>query len=405
MAVITTKTEQRTGLGDLALYGLSAGFAGLTALTSTLTPHRAWGQVAFFGYCAAALITLLTIRSAGLRARTWLTAVTFAMVALVPLIAQAVQRADGRTDRAQEEVVVVEHAATRLFRTGTPYLSRDAIETLPPDERLLGYTPYQPGMALFGAPRALLGDAWWSDARIWFAVVTIAALVLAGRLLRGFPGPGLLRAGQAATVLPICALTLATGGDDLPVLALCLLAIALAANARFTASGLAIGAASALKLFAWPVALVLLAFALREKRWSVALGAFGLPALALLPALAVDADALVENVVRFPSGHGLVTSPAQSPLPGYLIASYLPGGRGIALGLLLLGGVAMAWWLLRHPPATAATVALISAVGLTLAILLTPATRFGYLLYPIAFAALWLAVRSPGRALGRTQGA
>ena len=36
-----------------------------------------------------------------------------------------------------------------------------------------------------------------------------------------------MRAVQAATVLPICALTLATGGDDLPVLALCLLALAL----------------------------------------------------------------------------------------------------------------------------------------------------------------------------------
>src|SRR6185369_12579820 len=51
------------------------------------------------------------------------------------------------------------------------------------------------------------------------------------RAVRGrFVDPGLLRAGQAATVLPICALTLATGGDDIPVLALSMLAFAYAAR-------------------------------------------------------------------------------------------------------------------------------------------------------------------------------
>ena len=37
-------------------------------------------------------------------------------------------------------------------------------------------------------------------------------------------------------MLPICALTLATGGDDLPVLALCLLALALCAARRGSAA-------------------------------------------------------------------------------------------------------------------------------------------------------------------------
>ena len=86
-------------------------------------------------------------------------------------------------------------------------------------------------MALFGLPRAIAGDAWWTDARIWFALATAAALVAAVATLRrtghrptGSDRPGrdsaLVRAVQLATVLPICALTLATGGDDLPVLAL-----------------------------------------------------------------------------------------------------------------------------------------------------------------------------------------
>jgi hypothetical protein len=41
----------------------------------------------------------------------------------------------------------------------------------------------------------------------------------------------------------------------------------------------------------------------------------------------------------------------------------------------------------RRPPRTATTAALISGWGMLAAILLLPTTRFGYLLYPIAFLA------------------
>src|SRR3712207_1738740 len=104
-------------------------------------------------------------------------------------------------------------------------------------------------MAVFGVPRALAGDAWWTDSRVWFAVATVAALAAAVAIVRrGVPDDDrgasrAVRAAQAATVLPICALTLATGGDDLPVLALCLLALACCAAGRFGAAGLAVGAA------------------------------------------------------------------------------------------------------------------------------------------------------------------
>lgn len=310
---------------------------------------------------------------------------------MLPLIQQGAQRAGGRTDRAQEEVVVVEHAGTRLAETGTPYLGHDAIAALPTDERLLGYTPYQPGMALFGLPRAV-ADGWWTDARLWFVVATALALALAVRALRPTDptdptgrAAAALRGVQAATVLPICALTLATGGDDLPVLALCLLALALAAVDRPGRAGLAVGLAGALKLFAWPVALVLIAWAAtRRSSGRLAAGALGVPALALLPALLVDRDALVENVLRFPLGHGLVTSPAQSPFPGQLIATALPAGRVVAAALLVAVGVGIAVRLLRRPPRTAAATALICGYGLLAAILLMPSTRFGYLLYPAA---------------------
>ncbi len=377
---------------DLGLYALSAVFAFVTALTATLPPHRPWGWIASVGYTLGAVAVVVQFaarRLAGPAARMAVTLAAWAATALLPLLVEAVARAGGRTDRAQEEVVVVERAGARLLHAGTPYLSHDAIAALPADERLLGYLPYQPGMALFGLPRALFGVAWWTDARVWFAIVTAVALGLAVRQLTW--RPSVVRAVQAATVLPVCALTLAVGGDDLPVLALCLLALAVAARSRYGAAGLAVGVAGALKLFAWPVAAVLLALAIYHRRAGrYVLGALGLPILALVPAFLVNRDAALENVVRFPLGRGLVRSPAASPFPGHLIAAGLPGGAAIAGILLVAAGLAIGWWLVRQPPRDAAQAARMCAVGMLAATLLLPATRFGYLLYPIGYA-VWAA--------------
>jgi hypothetical protein len=368
---------------DAALYGLAAVFALVTALSSTLLPHRAWGAIAGWAYLGAFLVVVVQLALRQPRWRMGLTGAAWGSAAILPLIVQAVQRAGGQAGRAQEEVLVAEHMGERLASTGTPYLGAEAIAALPPGEQLLGYAPYQPGMAIFGLPRAAFGDVWWTDARIWFAVATAGALVAAVRLLPY--GGSLTRAVQFATVLPICALTLATGGDDLPVLALALLALACCASGRYGAAGLAVGAAAALKLFAVPVVVVLAVLALTTGNARRFLpGALGLPVLALLPALLVDGDAFVENVIRFPLGHGQVTSPAQSPFPGYLIAQAVPGGRYVAIGLLVLVALAIAVVLLRRPPRTAATAALFCGYGLLAAILLMPTTRFGYLLYPLA---------------------
>jgi hypothetical protein len=410
---------------DLGLYLLSAIFAGVTALTASLPPHGAWGRIAVIGYGLATLAVLGQIAmskggsaamnkgrnattskdgmATGEGGRAALTVAAWAATALLPLVVEAVQRASGRTDRAQEEVIVVEHGGQRLLDTGTPYLTRAAIAALPPDERLLGYLPYQPGMALFGLPRAIFGVAWWTDARVWFALVTAVTIGLAVGLLRraGVAPAPLVRAVQAATVLPICALTLAVGGDDLPVLGLCLLALGYAALHRYRAAGIAVGIAGALKLFAWPVALVLLALAIKQgKGIRYGLGALGLPVLVLVPAFLVDRSAAVENVVRFPLGRGLVQSPAESPFPGHLIANGLPGGRVIAAALLVLAGLAIAVWLVRRPPRDAPAAAAVCAVGLLTAILLIPATRFGYLLYPIAYAVWMPALRIRSRLEG-----
>jgi hypothetical protein len=353
---------------DFALYALSALFAEVTAHTSTLSPHRSWGAIAFWGYAGAAVLVFLVHKH-----RLALAVGAWVATAWIPMVVLAWRGA------AQEEVIVVEESARRFLETGSPYLDRASIASLP--EPLLGYTPYQPGMAIFGLPRALAGDYWWTDARIYFGLVTAAALYGAVKLL--WPHPHLTRALQMATVLPLCALTLATGGDDIPVLALCLIAFALAARERFGWAGVAIGLACALKLFAWPVALVIGVYAASRR---YAIGALGIPVAAMVPALTINSQAFFENVIRFPTGHGLVTSPAASPLVGYQIARYVPSGRYIALALLVAAGFVIAAYLASHRPRDMGTVAWVCAIGLFTAILLLPSTRFGYLLYPVAFA-------------------
>jgi hypothetical protein len=410
--LLSTIDRARDGLAlDAGLYLLSAAFALVTGLSSTLLPHRAWGLIAVWTYLAALLVVIVQLVLRRPAARMPLTWLAWAGTALLPLVVEAVQRAGGRTDRAQDEVLVVEQMGERLLHTGTPYVGPEIIAALSGDQQLGAYAPYQPGMALFGVPRALAGDAWWTDARVWFAVVTVAALVTAVRVLSVGPlfvrkeaisprladaPPSVVRALQAATVFPICALTLATGGDDIPVMALCLLALAWCAADRFGFAGLAVGAAAALKLFAFPVVAVLAVLALASGRGRRFLPcAIGLPIIVLIPPLLVDGSAFVENVIRFPLGHGLVQSPAQSPFPGYLISSGLPGGRYIAAGLLIAVAVAIAVVLIRRPPRTAATAALFCGYGLLAAILLMPTTRFGYLLYPVALLVWTPALRKP----------
>lgn len=385
---------------DLAFYGIAALFAGATALWTTLDPHAQWGGIAFGGYLPAAVCVAILLSQPGTqwRLRALIATGTALAVTAIPLVLMAIERAGGATDRAQEEVHVVEASAARLLDTGSPYLRADAIAALP--EPLLGYNPYQPGMALFGFPAALFGAHWWTDARVWFLLAAFACAAAAARLLRG-PDPALgagkgplLRAFQATFIFPVCALTFATGGDDMPVVALMVLALAFAHRERAFAAGLAIGAAAALKLFAWPVAVVLALLLWRGGGLRRYLGGFALPVAAtMLPVLAVDARGFFDNVLAFGLGHGVVESPAQSPLPGHLAAQHLPSGDLIAPALLGLVALVIAWLLWTRPPVTAASAALWSAAGLSAAFLLMPSTRFGYLLYPVVLLGWWLPLR------------
>lgn len=416
------RVSNRPLIIDLAFYSLAALFAGATALWTTLDSHAQWGAIAFGGYLPAAVCAaiLLTQPGAVWRRRALVAGATAVAVAAIPLVFMAIDRASGITGRAQEEVLVVEASGARLLDTGSPYLHADAIAALP--EPLLGYNPYQPGMAAFGLPAAALGEHWWTDARLHFLLAALACAIAAARLLRGGSGTGydtgagkgpLLRAVQATFVFPVCALTFATGGDDMPVVALMVLALAYAHRDRPFAAGLAIGAAASLKLFAWPVAVILAFLALRRFGSAPAvpgsdaapsgtrdaglrryLGGFALPvAVTMLPILATDARGFIDNVIAFGLGHGVVTSPAQSPLPGHLVAQYVPGGELIAPALLGLAALVIAGLLWTRPPVSAASAALWSAAGLSAAFLLMPSTRFGYLLYPVVLLGWWLPLR------------
>jgi Glycosyltransferase family 87 len=396
---------------DVGLYAISTIFAAFTARNVMLPPHGAWGRMAVAGYAAATVLAVgqLVLRRlgkipalTGTGARAVLTAVTFAATALFPLVVEAWQRAGGRSDRAQDEVLVIEAGGERLWHTGTPYLGHAAISALPTSAQLDAYLPYQPAMALYGLPRAAFGVHWWTDARVWFAATLVVTVTMAVRMIRARTrdnDPALVRAVQAVTVLPICALTLATGGDDMVIVGLSVLAFAYAARGRFGAAGIAVGIAGAMKLFAWPVALVLLALVLTRSRRAgrYVAGAIGLPIVALIPAFILNRSAVTENVVKFPLGLTGVKSPAASPFPGHLLAVDVAGGKVIATALLLLAALGIAVWLVRRPPRTAGSAAVVSAWGLLAAIAFIPASRFGYLLYPAAYAVWAPALRHADR--------
>lgn len=383
-------------LADLALYLLSGAFAGITWLTSTQPAHRVWGGVAVIGYLALAVLTLV-LRLMHRAGRGPVPAVRMAVVfagwvatTLVPLVIEAVQRAGGAPGRAQDEVSVVEMAGSRLVDTGSPYLSHDGILHALPSLGYLAYVPYNPGIALFGLPRRYAGDVWWADARIWFAVVTAAALIAALVLLRGrVSGALLVRAAQVATVLPTTALALATGGDDLPVLALTLLALALASRRYWLLAGLIAGDAAALKLFAWPVLVLLaglvVARAGRDAAVRYLVPALAVPILTLLPVALRDPGGVLENLIRYPLGLGLAKSSAASNFPGHLLAVLVPHGGTIATFLLAVVALVVVGQLFARPPADAGAVARRATVAMLAAILLAPASRFGYLLYPAAY--------------------
>ncbi|MFD7628836.1 hypothetical protein ACFV7Q_22850 [Streptomyces sp. NPDC059851] len=368
----------------------AAAWALSFPLLSTLDTHRLWGWCAAAGYLGAACATGLQRPRAAL-------ALALAGAVAVPLLYLAL------TGQGQSEVAVIERSGRLLLESGSPYVDRPG--------RVEEYTPYLPGMALFGIPRAVFGDAGrlarlLGDARIWCAVALFVGMWGGRRLLgtreaRGVRGVGFRGTFPLLVASPVVALPLAVSGVDLPLAGSCCLALAAAAAGRPVLAGTVLAGACALKWTAWPavpVAVVLLA-AVYGWRAAVRCGALAVAgtAVAVLPAALLQPAELVRQVFAFPTGRAEVATPAQSPLPGRLISELGPWGWWVTVVLLLLGGAAVAVSLLLRPPRTVVAAADRLALGLTVAFLLAPAGRFGYLSLPVLLV-LWARAAAPAPA-------
>jgi len=127
-----------------------------------------------------------------------------------------------------------------------------------------------------------------------------------------------------------------------------------------------------------------------------ALGVVAVVGPVVLPFALRNPTAFVDNVVRFPLGLAGVSSPAASALPGHILVSAVPGSHRIYVVVVGIIGIAvLARCLIRKPPRDAAELASFTGWVMLIAILLAPATRVGYLLYPInLFLWAWMFRRS-----------
>lgn len=373
-------------------------FACAVAAISSDAPQRLWGGLAACSYGLAAVAALAGWRR-GLPVAVAISAVG---AAVVPLVWMASSR------MGQPEVSVVIRSARLFLHQGTPY---EAAGALAAAHGPYAYNPYLPALALFGLPRALFGGGLLTDPRVWFGVVFLAAFGAALKL-GGVRRPWL--GAVVVTASPIIAYPLSTGGDDLPVLALICLGLALLrpgqslaggtpehpgglATRQIILAGLALGLAAAMKATAWPALAVALALvAVRRGHRAAA----GLALVTLCVPLAVDGPVLfaqpasvVSNTILFPLGLTKIKSPAATPLPGHLMAESWSWGHYAAIGLILLAGLAIAVWLVVAPPQDERAAGWRLVIGVTLMFAFAPASRFGYIVYPLGLAA-WLLLSS-----------
>jgi hypothetical protein len=366
------------------VFAVSAAYAGVLALTSSEPVHRLWGEIAACGYGVALLCVLIPDLAL-------VTALIGALV--VPLTVLAVR------NMRQPEVDVIVRSASLLIHHGTPYESTAQLAaTTDPN----AYNPYLPVMSLFGLPRAIFDGGLWTDPRVWFALVFIAAF---GCALRVGGAAGAWRWTALVTASPIVALELSAGGDDGPMVAfLCLGFALLAARSRHAViwSGLALGVAAGMKATTWPALAVAFTLLVVRDGWReatrFAVVAVAVFAVCVGPFL-THPKALVDNTIKFPLGLAGVRSDAASPLPGHLIAGLGHAGHTIVVVLLVLAAVGVAAILVIRPPATVPRAVLLLAGAMTLMFILAPSTRFGYFIYPGTLV-LWLIAVMPALRVG-----
>jgi len=396
---------------DALLYLLASVFALGTVALAASDDYRQWAEMALGPYLIATLLSWWASRrrsrraigesvSTGDRLRRYLVLGLLVTVVIVPLGVEVVLRAESKPGaHVQNEVTIIEACADRVAHHKNCYLSNPkTIGTSVTSQSQDSFFPYLPGMIPFGLVNVISGPAEFKDARI--PLTGFSLIVIAGALLvADTTSRRRWRIFQVVVVLPSGALPMVTGGDDLPVLALMLLGLALATRRRPIWSGLAMGLAGTLKFTAWPL-LVLLVLGEWDRqgrrgvwRYSLAAAAVVVPVLGVGVGLAPHAFIL--NAIRFPLGLTKVKSPAASPLLGQELVTLFPAAKPELITILTLVGLAaVGYGLWKWLPSGPQRVAGFCGLAMLLATLLAPATRFGYLIYPLDLLT-WAVLLSP----------
>ncbi len=379
------------------LYLVASVFAIVLGWTSTQGPQWEWGYLTVGPYAFIAVVAFVlgrrTLRRESLVRLVLLGAVVVGAV-FVPLGLEAHWR------HAQPEVGVITRAADQLAKGKDPYRAYDdhgrvvnQIEGLPAFE---SFFPYFPLMGIFGLPSAVTHKGkGLTDARIIMTLMTLIASGWALALLRASKEQK-IRVAQVLVALPSGALFLATGGDDMPILALMLLGVVALQRRRSNLTGISLGLAAAMKLTAWPMAIgALLVARDREGRssWKRVLAwIVAIVAVTTVPFIFHAPAAFMQNVFEFPLGISGVASPAASALPGHLLTTWMPVlGHVLAPVTFVVGGYFLTKYMRRHWPLTLSRLLSVLSVAFLVLICVATATRIGYIIYPLNFA-LWASV-------------
>jgi Glycosyltransferase family 87 len=410
----------RPETGDAVFYALSALFALITIVGSSLALYRQWAELAIgpflFGSLASGIAAVVARRRSRRRSanpdtkdatprdssvrRQWIVRIViaiavFAGATAIPLGLEILWRSDGDPgSHVQPEVTNIERGGQTIVKGKDPYhavtnSAGKVIYHAPGESTVNAFLPYLPLMTVFGIPSERKHDVGLTDARIFFSLATLL-VAAAALLLCPADGRRKMRALQVIAIFPTAALPLATGGDDMPVVAFLLLAMVLAQRRQPFASGVVLGIVSAMKFTAWPLAALAL-FAARNRKGArrplvMFLGMLVVAGPVVVPYALQGPWAFFDNVILFPLGLSGVKSPAASPLPGHLIVSAFPFlHRALPVAVGTVGGLLLAWYLYKRPPQTASQVCKVAGVVMAVITLFAPATRIGYLLYPINF--------------------
>jgi uncharacterized membrane protein len=143
-----------------------------------------------------------------------------------------------------------------------------------------------------------------------------------------------------------------------------------------------------MKFTAWPL-LPFLAVAIRDAEGRRAWTRFvawwaGVVAVVVVPFVAWDPGAFVEDAVRFPLGLGTQPTPAEGLSAGSLMIRAFPEIRwALVFVILMVLLVLTLRWLLLAPPRSIPEAVAATGLLMAVAVVLAPAARIAYVVYPL----------------------